>query len=83
MSDDDDPTLTAEDVFGPPPQPGTTVQLPDRLKPRDYRTAPRFRYRRDGRPYPRVEPKEEIETELPDECCPDGSPRAARRDGRD
>ena len=80
MSDDDDPTLTAEDVFGPPPQPGTTVQLPDRLKPRDYRTAPRFRYRRDGRPYPKVDPQDDIETELPLDQCSRGESFRHRRE---
>ena len=82
MSDDDDPTLTAADVFGDVP-PGEPVKPRDQFTPRDYRTAPRFRYRRDGRPYPTSDPRDDIETELPDECCPDGSPRCARRDGRD
>jgi hypothetical protein len=66
MSDEDDPTLTGADVFGDP-VPGEAVTLPDRLKPRDYKTRPRFMYRSDGRPMPKIEPREELETELPDD----------------
>lgn len=78
MTDDDD--LTADEMFGTTP-PGTPV--PSTLKDRaPGRPAPRFRYRRDGRPIPLDDPREELETELPDEYCPDGSPRCARRDGR-
>ena len=78
-ANDDD--KTASEMFGDVP-PGEPVKPRDAFTPRDYRTAPRFRYRADGRPYPKSAPKDEIETELPLDQCPDGSPRCARRDGR-
>ena len=79
-SSDDDPTLTAEEMFGTTP-PGTPVTPKDHFKPRDYKTAPRFRYRSDGRPYPKIEPRETLETELPLDQCSDGeSFRPRRRD---
>jgi hypothetical protein len=81
VTDADDPTLTGADVFGEP-VPGEAVQIPDRLKPRDYKTAPRFRYRSDGRPIPRIEPRETIETELPLDQCSHGESFRPRRDRR-
>lgn len=67
MSDDDE--RTAEEMFGTSP-PGTPVHttLKDRAPGR---TAPRFRYRRDGRPIPLDDPREVLETELPLDQCPD------------
>jgi hypothetical protein len=74
----DDP----DDVFGPAPPPGTAVKPVDHFKPRDYKTAPRFRYRSDGRPIPRIEPRETIETELPLDQCSHGESFRPRRDRR-
>jgi hypothetical protein len=73
----------ADDLFGTTPVPGEAVKHRDFDPAAPYRPRPRFRYRADGRPYPIDEPLDTRETELPREDCPDGSPRCARRDGRD
>jgi hypothetical protein len=78
MSDEDD-DLTAAEVFGDVP-PGEPVKPRDVFKPRDYQTAPRFRYRSDGRPIPIIEPPEVFETELPLEQCSHGESFRRRRD---
>jgi hypothetical protein len=74
---DDD--KTAEEMFGDVP-PGEPVTPRDSFKPRDYKQAPRFRYRSDGRPMPRIEPRETIETELPLDQCSHGESFRPRRD---
>jgi hypothetical protein len=68
MSDPDD--ATAEDVFGPPPPPGTTVKHRDVDPCASYRPRPRYRWRADGRAYPLDRRPEPIEKELPDAYCP-------------
>lgn len=74
---DDDPEIAK--MFGKPaPRKAVTPKPPTHLD--GYRPRPKFRRRSDGRLYPMLEPAREIETELPNEQCPDGTLSGRRED---
>jgi hypothetical protein len=80
MSDEDDDTLTGADVFGEP-VPGEAVTPKDVDRYRNDRPRQRFVYRSDGKPIHKRTP-DDLEKELPDDYCPDGTARACRHVGR-
>jgi hypothetical protein len=77
MSDQDE-DKTAAEMFGEP-EPGQAVTIEHFDPLANYQRRPGFHRRADGRLYPNVEPREPVETELPLDQCPDGSPRSPRR----